>query len=222
MPVLFWGFAAFLPSGCAAYRYQPADRLDAEAMRASCLSRINDRLPSSCRLTQRILVSFGRKDFDMTGYLLIRPDGSWLGVTLGDMGIELFRFEYSEGRGKITAQPPSFPLNPLYDGIIGDIQHLFGRKRPSDVYIVQRGESVVGLVMQLDDGDLEEYQFSRSSGSLVRSLGVSGGRIVREAVYHEPTAYPGLQRPLPREIVLNNHRWHYSMEIMLLDVQQGQ
>ena len=155
----------------------------------------------------------------MTGYLFLKPDGSWRAVALGDMGMERFRFEGDPQQGAVVIKPDSFPEQPLIDGVIGDLQHLFGMRPGLTEYLVQREGAGFGLVMRYDDGNLEEYLFSSEGDLPVRSCGVSNGKIIRAVTYHDPTMYPGCARPLARRIVLHNHKWRYSLEIVLLDVR---
>ena len=211
--------SVLLPAGCATVKYQPGERLADPALLSFCQSRIHHPYRDGRRLTQRILVHHGGDDFDMIGYLFLDPDGSWRAVALGDMGIERFRFRGDAGHCEVTTKPASLPDGPLRDGVIGDIQHLFGRRGRSASYLVRRGESVVGLVIPSGVGDLDEYDFSRKRGCLMRSFGVSNGRVVREAVYSNPVPGPGDSPPLPCKVILHNHKWRYSMEIVILEIQ---
>lgn len=206
-------------TGCAMHRYRPAERLDNPDLHRVYRSRIHNRFPEACRLTQRILVRRGGEDFDMTGYLFLKPDGSWRAVALGDMGMELFRFQGDPQRPEVVIKPDSFPGRPLLDGVIEDIQHVFGLKPESTTYLVQSDDEALSLIMQYDDGYLEDYLFSPEGESPTRSYGVLNGRITREVAYYDPVAYPDCEQPLARRIIVHNHRWRYSMEIVLLDVR---
>ncbi len=211
--------AVALPTGCVTPRYQPAQRLERQDSLAFYLSCIQDRYPASCRLTQRILLRRGHKEIDMTGYLFMKPDGSRLALALGDMGMELFRLQFDGNHSEVIAGAGVLPAKALSDGIIGDIQHLFAGKREANAYLVQRTASAPSLVLQYDDRHLEEYQFGENGNLPLRSLGVSDGRIVREATYADPASFDGCPYPLPRKISLQNHGGRYSMEIVLLDVR---
>ncbi len=218
----FWVWTLLTVTGCATHRYEHADPLDNRELHATYLSAVRDRYPDSCRLTQRIVVHAGRRDFDMTGYLFMKPDGSLLALSLGDMGIEMFRFQCDAEQCEVITKPVSFPVDPLYDGVIGDIQHLFARAGQSRSYLVRRGHATPCLVLQYDDGRLDEYQSADDCDFPARSLGVCGGKVVREVTYHSPMSYPGCSHFLPSRIVLRNHRWHYTMEITLLEVRRPQ
>lgn len=217
--ICFWVLTVVSVTGCSMHRYEHADPLDNRDLQATCLSALRDRYPDSCRLTQRIVVHAGHKDFDMTGYLFMKPDGSLLALGLGDMGIELFRFQCDSEQCEVITKPGSFPVNPLYDGVIGDIQHLFARGRQPRSYLVRRGDATPSLVLRYDDGRLDEYQSVDDCDFPARSLGAIGGKVVREVTYHSPMSYPGCPHLLPSKIVLRNHRWHYTMEITLLEVR---
>jgi hypothetical protein len=170
-------------------------------------------------LTQRIIIRSGGNDFDMTGYLLLRPDGSWLAVALGDMGMELFRLSFDGTTAEVIKRPDSVPLRPLLEGIAGDIHHLIGMRPGMRAHLVRRTSSVIGLAVEHDDGTLDEYQFARDDATPSRSLGVVDGKIVREVSYTEPTRYDKRTILLPRRALLHNHRWHYSMEVVLLKMR---
>ena len=207
-------------AGCALPQYHPAERMNDPNLQALYQARIRGLEPGSYKLTQRVLLHVGHEDYDMTGYLFLKPDGSWLAVALGDMGMELFRFRFDGQHGEVLTMPDSFSMEPLLDGVIGDIQHLFGRRPESNTCLVQRRASAIGLVTHHDNDYLEEFRFPRGTECPGRSLGVSKGGIVREATYLDRPPRPGARCSLAHRIILNNHKWRYSLEITLLDVQR--
>ena len=205
--------------GCMLPKYATAKRLaDVSASQPRMIPPA-DAYPDACRLTQRVLIRVGGRDLDMVGYLYLQPGGAWAALALGDMGMEMFRLQHDGETSTVAVKPDSIPLGPLVDGIIGDIQHLFAAGASSTRSLVRRSDGEVGLVLEYADGRLDEYTFGQDRGMPIRSVGVRGRRIVREAVYHDPKDYAGAPGPLPERIVLRNHRWHYTMEIVLLDVR---
>ena len=208
-----------LLTGCALPQYRPGKRLADQCSLPTYMALLRNRNPDQCRLTQRILLRVGRRDLDMTGYLYLQPGDAWVALALGDMGMELFRLRFDDNGGEVIKKPDSMPANPLRNGIIRDIQHLFGWESASNTYLVERRNAETGLVLEHGDGSLEEYGFAKGGSAPVRSMGVSNRRIVREAVYSSPMKHPGIEHPLPGRIVLRNHKWRYTMEIVLLQVR---
>ncbi|MFQ5591693.1 MAG: hypothetical protein ACE5HE_11055, partial [Phycisphaerae bacterium] len=210
--------AMLAAGGCGPQRYIAGRLVKDDALRRTYLSVLRHRTPLSAKLTQRLVVRAGRAEFDMLGYLFMDADGSWIALALGDMGVELFRFQCDSGRCELSAKPPSFPPKPLYDGVLGDLRHLYAIPTEGNSYLVGRGGHPPSLVSCDDAGYLDEYRLARDGSSVVDSCGVSNGRVVREVTYDSPTLFASWPYPLPAETVLHNHRRGYTMEVTLLDV----
>jgi len=209
-------------SGCTTRPYRIAERAADQEPVAACLASIRDAYPSSCRLTQRVVVRLRSHEYDMVGYLYLRGAGVWSAVALGDMGIELFRLHWTDGVGEVIRQPESMPAAPIREGVIGDIQHLFGQKEAHRSYLVRKPNRDLCLIVELSDRELEEYKFDDVNEGLVSSRSITGGAIVREVSYGTGAAFPGVDHPLPQSITLHNYEWGYSMEIELLDIKLGE
>jgi hypothetical protein len=213
--------AALLLGGCAAREYDPGVPWHDPARLETCLFRLYETYPRPVRLTQRIIVRVGRQDFDLLGYLFLKPDGSCHAIALGDMGVELFQFRAGPHGAEVLTRPASVPPEPLSDGVIGDLDHLFGDKRGLPARLVRRPDGRTGLVSQRGNGCLEEYEFVECQNAPVRSIGVRDGRIIREAEYHDPQEHAGLPGSMPGHIHLRNYMWRYEMQITLLEARIG-
>ncbi|UCE58692.1 MAG: DUF3261 domain-containing protein [Phycisphaerales bacterium] len=206
-------------TGCAPRYYDPGERLVNQESVGEYLFAVQGVYPRNCRLTQRVLVHFRGGEFDMIGYLFLRPEGEWSAVALGDMGIELFHLRWTNGQGEVIRQPESMPPGPIRDGVIADIQHLFGRKHAHPAYLTQQARGRVGLVLQISQDVLEVYDFVGRGKELAGSRTIADGVIVREATFEGAAMYSGAADPLSKRIVLHNYEWGYSMEVEPLSVE---
>lgn len=215
-----WLIVFSWPVGCVSHPYLPGEQLSDDRLLTHYLSQLHDRRPGFCKLTQRVLVHVDNTDFDMTAYLWLAADDSWQGVALGDMGMKLYELRFDGTRGEILSKPNAISQRPIHHGVIGDIQHLFGRKQALNAHLVEEREQTVGVVLRRGNAYIEEYRFSEGQSVPLRSLEARDGRIVREASYFEPRYFEDCHCTMPTRIILRNYQWEYSMEIVLLDAER--
>ena len=190
------------------------------------ISTIKDWLPNpycyqtGCvRLVQRIILHVPGMEMDMSGYLVLSEGGKWLALALGDMGVELFRFGNMGNEVRILSTPPDFPLNPLKEGVAGDIEYLFGLKRPSSVWQSAGNKSTSIRVLKYGDGDYDEFTFQSGGNRPVRSRKIRDHRVMLSVEYENYQADALRKNVVPKRILLTNHQWHYKIEITLYQVE---
>jgi len=172
------------------------------------------------RLVQRIILSFPRREMDMTGYLVLKHNGDWLALVLVDMGMELFRFEKLNGKLRVLSAPPGMPQKPLQDGVVKDIDYLFGNKNPVSTFGSYSDELPRQQWIKYGESHFDEYTFKKDHVHPDKSREFIQNRIIR-SVFYEDYRFDSLKKKIvPHRIVLKNHRWHYEMEINLYQVKQ--
>ena len=177
--------------------------------------------PDSYKMVQRIVLEARGKHYDFVGYLRVRAPGDFRALALGEMGGTIFDLSLSEGQPRIPKKPGNMPPAPLREGVIADISHLFAT---GDLRVLRytrderSGNTVLNLWVEADQGphQVNTYWLDET-GRLAGSRETWKSKTVRCAAYRDWKTFPGCSRPLPRRIVLENYRWHYKMEIELLE-----
>ena len=207
-------------TGCTGTKYPaPVPAHYAEGQRERMLELI-DPYPGEFRLSQHIIMKASNKEYDFLGYLVVKRKKGFRALAFGEMGGRVFDLIERDGKREIAAKPGAMPSNPLLDGVMEDISHLYDTWEFKDAYISMKEESTFGLVMRKGVNRFSEHVFS-DNGDLMASMEVVDGRLVRSANYSDYKSYSGWERPLPSIITLFNHRWHYELRIELLKMDTG-
>ena len=176
--------------------------------------------PGGVRLIQRIILSFPRRELDMTGYLILEQNGNWLALALADMGVELFRFKKSNGSLRVVTAPQGISKRPLLEGVAGDIDYLFGRKNAIQTFSSYSEEISLRKWIQYGESHFDEYIFEPKKNHPVKSREFIEDQIIRSVRYEDYRLDSLKKKIVPHLIVLKNHLWHYEMEIKLYKVEQ--
>ena len=207
-------------TGCVGTKYSaPVPAHHAEGQRERMLELI-DPYPGEFRLSQHIIMKASNKEYDFVGYLVVKRKKGFRALAFGEMGGRIFDLIERDGIREIAAKPAAMPSNPLLDGVMGDISHLYDTGEFEDVYLSMKEENTYSLVMRKGGNRLSEYVFS-NSGDLMASMEAADGRLVRSVSYSDYRHYNGWERPLPSRITLVNYRWHYELRIELLKMDTG-
>lgn len=207
-------------TGCVGTKYSaPVPILHAEGQRERMLELL-ELYPGEFRLTQHIIIKADNKEYDFTGYLLVKSKKGFRALALGDMGGRIFDLIEWEGKRVIKTRPGAMPSNPLLDGIMGDINHMYIAGVFEDVWLSGKDKDVISIVMRKGENRFAEFVFS-DGGDLMSSMEVVDSRLVRKVIYSDYISYPGWARPLPSRITLVNQRWHYELRIDLLKIDAG-
>lgn len=207
-------------TGCMGTKYSvPVPALHAEGQKEAML-KLLDIYPGEFRLVQHIIMKANGKEYDFTGYLVVKRKKGFRALAFGEMGGRIFDFIEKDGKREIADKPVAMPSGPLLDGVMGDISHLYDTVQFDDAYPSMKGENTMSLVLRKQGNRLSEYVFSSNGGPAASTEAVDG-RLIRSAGYSDYRLYDGWSRPLPSRITLVNHRWHYELRIELLKMDVG-
>lgn len=207
-------------TGCVGTKYSapvPAHLSEGQMER---MQGLIDPYPGEFRLSQHIIMKARDKEYDFLGYLVVKRKKGFRALAFGEMGGRIFDLIERDGKREIAAKPGAMPSNPLLDGVMGDINHLYDTGEFEDAYPSMKEGNTFSLVMRKGDNSFSEFVFS-GSGDLITSMEAVDGRLVRSANYSDYRLYSGWERPLPSMITLVNHRWHYELRIELLKMDTG-
>lgn len=200
-------------AGCAAPKYN----LPAPASKTESMPALLDYYPEEFRISQHIIMKIGGKEYDFIGYLAKSRSGDIRAVAFGEMGGKIFDFMEKNGTREVLVRPDGMPLNPLLDGVMGDISHLY-KADMEGAYPAERQDGHTGLVVRKNGDRIAEYIYAKDDSICSSSIEAIGGRVVRRAEYADYRVFPGWDRPLPSRTTLSNYRWHYDLRIELLKV----
>jgi len=207
-------------TGCVGMKYSaPVPAHHAEGQRERMLELI-DPYPGEFRLSQHIILKANNKEYDFVGYLVVKRRKGFRALAFGEMGGRIFDLIERDGKREIAAKPAAMPSNPLLDGVMEDISHLYETGEFEDAYPSMKEGNTYSLVIRKGGNRFSEFVFS-GSGDLMASMEAVDGRLVRSASYSEYRFYNRWESPLPSRITLVNHRWHYELRIELLKMDTG-
>lgn len=207
-----------LLGGCMGVEYVPPLRLEGAGVEKLRLAL--DYYPAEFRASQRVIVRVGGREYDFVGYLVMDGNKDLRALAFGEMGGTLFDLAERKGRREVLASPEGVPMDPLLEGVMGDISHLFNARLDASAYAADRGNGAVAIVEARGNGVYIEHIFARG-GLCTDSTEAINGRIVRRASYMDYRLFPGWARPMPARITISNLRWHYDLTIELLKMDAG-
>lgn len=205
-------------SACATHRYEPGKAVVNEKLRLSLEEKLGQTYPPQFKMSQKLALLIGRKQYDFIGYLIFKKPGDFRALAMGEMGGKVFDFLASGGGHKILKKPPLMPVRPLEDGVMGGIHHLFGLYNMDAAYLIARPGKQLGLVVPAGRGRLMEYVFQARAHELTSSQEIENGRVVREAFYSGYRKLKGWSRPIPTHIELHDYKWHYDIKVDVLEL----
>lgn len=210
--------AALLLATACATRYAPpaGDPIDDPATRTACIETLREAYPDSFKMVQRLALTIRGRRYDFVGYLIVRRGAGFRALTLGEMGGKVFDLESKDGERRILLKPDSMPPNPLIDGAMGEIAHLFDPRAAQDARLVRSAEGRPILSSE-SEGVVREDTFDAPGRPVLRSIEARDGRIARRATYETPRLFAGWPRPIPTRIRIENLRWRYELDIQLLE-----
>ncbi|MFP4380043.1 MAG: hypothetical protein ACLFUS_06015 [Candidatus Sumerlaeia bacterium] len=174
--------------------------------------------PENAKLVQRVILEAGGKQYDFIGYLRVREGQSYRALALLEMGGTLFDFEWKNGAGRIRKAPEQMPPKPLMQGVLPDLAHLVLKPEGGDFDFYPTESDGLAQVIWHETNHATVLEVD-DSGRMTRSFEWIDGKIPRNVAWSDWKVLPGLDREAPTLMILQNHRWHYRMEIRLLEVE---
>lgn len=219
-----WRFAlpaaALALAGCAGAVYLPPPVVDSLAARESLSQSLERRYPPQCRIVQRIALRAGGKQYDLIGYLMIDGD-SFRALALGEMSGKILELSLEHGRSVILKKPEGMPSSPLLAGAIEDIRHLFLPPAGQDLAAAGSAARPSALTGTAADGRTVTYLFNVPDRQLTNSIETKAGDILRRVRYSDYRILKSVGSPVPTNIFLENLRFHYTMEIQIIEIIPG-
>ena len=174
--------------------------------------------PPKYTMNQQIILTMRDKEYDFIGYLAVEGPTEFRALAFAEIGGKVFDLVFTNGNVDILKKPEKIPLNPLIEGVAGDIEHIY---MPPHYMSGQKQRSNNGNIkVILKNGkDMQtEYLYSPKM-ELLLSTKFSKNKAVREVGYSNYRLFSGWEKPLPAKILIINHRWHYQIEVNLLKIR---
>ena len=203
---------------CKVKLYLPEGRDVPEQQVQKQIRFLQQQYPDSFLLTQRIILTISRKQYDFIGSLKMNKDKSFHLVAVGEMGGAFLEIQKAAGEIKILKNPGKLPEKPLLEGVVGDINHLYNFAIFDECHSSIKDESSWSLYFKNDSESSRLYTFD--SNYLLESDGLEKDKVVRSAVYSDYRKFDSMDCVLPARIILENRKWHYSLRIDLLKIKK--
>jgi len=190
-----------------------------DALAHALRQKMENRYPPCFSAIHRVLLSAGRRQFDLNGYLAVqRPAGVKL-VATSDLGGTAFEIEYVQGADvRITKNSAGLRRPWLEMGAARDAFIIY-LATPSPQAILIRRDDVIGLAEDRTDGTREEFLFDEATHRLVGYNISSGGRSVYEAVFSSDGMLPQWDRPVPLIIKIRDRALGYQLTVRVLELR---
>ena len=164
-------------TGCTGTKYPaPVPAHYAEGQRERMLELI-DPYPGEFRLSQHIIMKASNKEYDFLGYLVVKRKKGFRALAFGEMGGRVFDLIERDGKREIAAKPGAMPSNPLLDGVMEDVSHLYDNGELEDAYPSMKEGSAFSLVMRKGVNRFSEYVFPDNGDRMASMVGVDGWRV---------------------------------------------
>jgi len=207
----------FFITSCKVKLYLPEGR-DVSGQRVQKqIQFLQQQYPDSFLLTQRIILTISGKQYDFIGSLKMNADKSFHLIAVGEMGGAFLELQHKSGKTKILKNPGNLPENPLLDGVVEDINHLYNFMVFNECHSSLIDESSWSLYFKSDSEASRLYTFD--SNYLVESDGLEKGKVIRRIVYSNYRKFDNVDCALPARIILENKKWRYSLKIDLLKIE---
>lgn len=186
----------------------------------SLLNFMKNLYPEEFKMQHRIILKIRKKQYDFLGYILVKRSTGFRAAAYGEMGGKTFEFLLNNNGSEILFKPDKMPINPLLDGVLNDIKHLYLFDPAEKFKIMNNPNNKISLSYQKDKDSTTEYIFAQDKTDiLLKSLEIQKGKIIRVAEYSNYKTYNNFSTPIPSHILLNNYKWKYSIEIDLLGIE---
>jgi hypothetical protein len=174
------------------------------------------RLPGQYRLKQHIILTIFNRQFDFIGYLIKGTGSRFRALGFSEMGMKIFDLLYTEQKLSVISNSFNIPENPLKDGLSRDILHLFFN---------QPGEAVMQGYLTAEGFYLvqtpeRQLYFNTATKELMMSNYQTAGKLRSEITYSNYKSAELLAFSLPYYIQVSNKKWHYTLDISLLEIEE--
>ncbi len=197
---------------CSNTRYLQPNPYENPDLKRRYIDVAENRFPASFTSQQRIVLSVGSKEYDFIGFLAVRGD-SIRAVAMNEFGGKMFDLLDNGSTVSLLTNAPKLPENPIIEGVAGDLRLCF-RALPASKYKL----GLMGLEPVLTGvdsrGAVRLFEFSNQEKQTVHLIEVVKGEKIREANIRFKQDY---REPVQIEVV--NHKWHYSMNIQVLKIE---
>jgi len=205
-------------AGCCSVPYEQGVPFQNEILAEQLRWNVANLYPSSFRTLHRGALTVDNKQFEMTGYLLVRQPGDIRLVTINDFGGVLFEIvSGKETAGRIIRNNTGISRRRLNVSLPRDIFAVY-LKRPSPcAALVRHKGDVVALVGKLRDGSVEEFLFDENTRRLKGYVFSKNACCLYQVTFSDYKLIPDWPTsPLPTNISIKDYRSNYRLELNVL------
>ncbi len=199
--------AILMLTSCTTSKYLPPKSYENPDLKRKYIKMVQERFPATFTSRQRIVLEVMGKEYDFVGFLAVARD-SIRALAMNEFGGKVFDILYTGGKSRLLINAAKLPVNPILDGVVGDLRLCF---HPLPKSSFQLGlKDLQPVLTGIDENQaMRLFEFS---GKDMHIYEILDGRKIREANLN-------YENGVPKTIEIVNHKWHYSMHITILDVK---
>lgn len=203
---------ALVSHGCAAHPKFIAE--DNPETVAKMRRLIRSARLESLESTHRAILSVGKREYAMTGHVVMGPDQTTL-VAISDLGTTLFQATKDSEGVKVDRPASGFDTRVIH-AVMKDIDIIY-RSLPAEDAELKWGPSRGAFVLKGVFHPSRVYIFDRKTGAITDYYEFSLGRKSYEAHLRGHYSLPGSPAMLPRRVTITSRRGRYKLELSVLE-----
>jgi hypothetical protein len=200
--------------GCGGPRLDEGRCVDEPALRTRLVQRAASVYPGSFRMVHRVLLAVAGREFDFTGYCLVKRPSMVRAVGMSELGGTAFDVISKAPHHAVTADESSDRLSRLLrEGVVRTVRALFLEYPSEESYVVTYEDGTVGLLEFSRDGPVSVMHFDANTGAPLRRVTAERGRIVSEIAYGNWRSVPGNEGDVPARLSVIDHKHGYRVDV---------
>jgi hypothetical protein len=180
------------------------------------LTSLIEMYPPEFKMVHRVVVKTHGKEFDFSGYFLMRRPNSLHAAAYAEAGSAIFEFQNGPDGAEVQAKPEFFSEDSIINGVMQDLLHVYQKLPKSDGHLVGKGPTERVFSFGNPDSTVHDYKISKEHG-LISSLNAVDGAIIREVTYAEPKTFNGWPHAFPTQLKIVNFQYGYELSVNVVE-----
>ena len=208
-----------LVAGCRTIPYTPGLPCGDERQALEDRKALDEMYPPSFRAVHRAVLTVRNRQFDLTGYVLVRKPGDIRLLAAAGMGSAAFEVvQHGATAMRVSRNPVRFPRRWLAGGPCHDVGAMYLFRPSDDAKLVLHDSDRMGLVVTPAPEVLQEFLFDKATRRPLGYVEAHRGHLLYEVSFSNPGLFPEWTQPVPRTITITNHQLHYRLVLSVVEI----
>jgi len=217
MPFLLLTTALLTLASCTTtVDYAPRYPVVAENTSTKLLGNFIELYPREFKAVHRIVFAIRSREFDFTGYFLMRRPETYHAAAYAEAGAPVFEFQNLPTKSMVFKKPDIFSEQEIIEGVMQDLLHLYRKQDKQIAVLVDKTPNERTFTFGTPETVINEFTIDLQKG-LVRSLTAMEGKVIRTVEYSEPKAFPKWRTKIPTRIKVKNLAFGYELAIDVVE-----